>query len=117
MTGAIVGVLRRTVNPIDLLSAPPTIPLVYCHINGFRRVSRGGEAIDLRYLSTQLLSWQAVAGIIRVKLRAALCRHARCTWRPREGAWNAHNTAIRRASARRAPAGVSLQASKVFQRC
>ena len=48
MTGAIVGVLLRTVNPIDLLSAPPTIPRVYCDINGLRRVSRGGEAMARR---------------------------------------------------------------------
>src|SRR5439155_19435437 len=90
MTGAIVGVLLLTVNPIGgrsiwsgcgmmppssrpgrrpwrgslllatrpavrrkaasapaihLRSAPLTIPLVYCDINGFRRVSRGGEAM------------------------------------------------------------------------
>ena len=45
MTGAIVGVLLLTVNPIDLLSAPPTIPRVYCDINGLRRVSRGGEVV------------------------------------------------------------------------
>jgi hypothetical protein len=93
MTGAIVGVLRLTVNPrggrsmwsggarmppssrpgcrlwrgerllatrpavrrkaasapaITLLSAPRTIPLVYCDIHGFRRVSRGGEAMVRR---------------------------------------------------------------------
>ncbi len=27
---------------LDLLSAPLTIPLVYCHINSFRRASSGG---------------------------------------------------------------------------
>jgi len=93
MTGAIVGVLLLTVNPIGgrsrwsgcammppssrpgsrfwrgyllvatrpavrrkaasapaihLLSAPPTIPLVCCAINGSRRVSRGGEAMGRR---------------------------------------------------------------------
>jgi hypothetical protein len=93
MTGAIVGVLLLTVNPIggrsigsggemrppssrpgrrlwrgylllstrhavrrkaasapsiNLLSAPLTIPLVCCDINGFRRLSRGGEAMARR---------------------------------------------------------------------
>ena len=48
MTGAIVGVLLLTVNPVDLLSASLTIPLVCCDINGFRRGSRGGEAMARR---------------------------------------------------------------------
>jgi len=30
---------------INLLSAPLTIPLVYCHINSFRRASSCGEAM------------------------------------------------------------------------
>ena len=34
--------------PTNLLSAPLTILLVYCDINGFRRVSRGGEAMARR---------------------------------------------------------------------
>ena len=33
---------------IDLLYAPPTIPLVCCHINSFQRVSRCGEAMARR---------------------------------------------------------------------
>ena len=33
---------------VDLLSAPLTIPLVCRDINGFRRVSRGGEAMARR---------------------------------------------------------------------
>jgi len=33
---------------IDLLYAPPTIPLVCCHINSFRRASRCGEAMARR---------------------------------------------------------------------
>jgi hypothetical protein len=33
---------------INLLSAPFTIPLVCCDIHGFRRVSRGGEAMARR---------------------------------------------------------------------
>ena len=33
---------------IDLLSAPLTIPLVYCHVNSFRRTSSGGEAMTRR---------------------------------------------------------------------
>jgi hypothetical protein len=33
---------------LNLLSAPLTIPLVCCDINGFRRVSRGGEAMARR---------------------------------------------------------------------
>jgi hypothetical protein len=33
---------------LDLLSAPLTIPLVYCHINSFRRASGCGEAMARR---------------------------------------------------------------------
>jgi hypothetical protein len=39
----------------------------------------------------------AVAGMIGVTSSSVLRRHSRCTWRPREGARNVYNTAIRRA--------------------
>src|SRR5437867_1180920 len=41
--------------------------------------------LDLLYLSTSFLWWQAVASIIGVKSSHALRSHSRCTWRHREG--------------------------------
>jgi hypothetical protein len=109
MTGAIVGVLLRTVNPrggrsmwsgcgrmppssrpgrrlwrgelllstrhavrrkaasapsINLPSAPLTIPLVCCDIHGFRRVSRGGEAMARRQKEERRVG-SASRGIVR----------------------------------------------------
>jgi len=109
MTGAIVGVLLRTVNPIggrsigsgcemrppssrpgrrlwrgylllatrhavrrkaasapsiNLLSAPLPIPLVCCDIHGFRRVSRGGEAMARRQKEARQVG-SASRGMVR----------------------------------------------------
>jgi hypothetical protein len=109
MTGAIVGVLLLTVNPIggrsigsgcemrppssrpgsrlwrgylflstrhavrrkaasapsiNLLSAPLPIPLVCCDIHGFRRVSRGGEAMARRQKEERRVG-SASRGIVR----------------------------------------------------
>ena len=61
--------------------------------------------LNLLYVSTSLLWWQAVVGIIRVKLSAALRSNLRCTWRHREGSRNVHNTAIRRALSPSRPCG------------
>src|SRR5712691_7614083 len=58
-------------------------------------IERGG--LNLLYLSTSFLWWQAVAGIIRVKSSTALRMNSWGTWRPSEGARNVHHTAIRRA--------------------
>ena len=55
------------------------------------------RCLDLLYLSTQFLWWQAVVGIIGVTSSTALRSNSRCTWRHREGSRNVHNTAIRRA--------------------
>ena len=52
-------------------------------------------ALDLRYRSTALLWWQAVAGIMGVTSSTALRRLSPCTWRPSEGARNVDTTAIR----------------------
>ena len=63
-----------------------------------RRSSRVRTAqLDLLYLSTSCLWWQAVVGRIGVKSSHALRSHSRRTWRHRESARNVHNTAIRRA--------------------
>jgi hypothetical protein len=53
--------------------------------------------INLLYLSTSLLWWQAVAGIRWVTSSNTLRNNARGTWRPREGARNVYHTALRRA--------------------
>src|SRR5262249_18090029 len=55
------------------------------------------ELLSLLYLSKSLLWWQAVVGILGGTASHALRMHSRCTWRPREGACNVYNTAIRRA--------------------
>src|SRR5262249_39184938 len=52
--------------------------------------------VALLYLSTSLLWWQAVAGILGAKSSHALRSNSQCTWRPREGVQNGYSTAIRR---------------------
>src|SRR2546430_3445028 len=66
-------------------------------------------SINLLYLSTSLLWWQAVAAIIGVTLSNTLRNNARCTWRPREGSRNVHHAAIRHAISPLRP-GVSVTA-------
>ena len=61
--------------------------------------------VNLLYVSTSLLWWQAVAGRIGVKSSHALRSNSRRTWRPREGSWHAHNTAIRHALSLSHPGG------------
>ena len=67
--------------------------------------------LDLRYLATEFLWWQAVVGIRGGTSRTALRMHSRCMWRPRAGARHVHHTALRRARSPSAHAGVSLQTS------
>ena len=59
--------------------------------------SRRFPALNLLYLSTSLLWWQVVSGIIGVIASHALRSNLRCTWRHREGWRNVYNAAIRRA--------------------
>src|SRR5262249_23473906 len=66
---------------------------------------KGFDCLDLLYVSTSFLWWQAVAGIIGVKSSHALRRNARRTQRHREGSWNVHHTAIRRARSPSHPCG------------
>ena len=61
--------------------------------------------VNLLYVSTSLLWWQAVAGRIGVPSRNGLRRNARRTWRHREGAQNVHHTAIRHALSPLHPCG------------
>src|ERR671924_2295697 len=61
--------------------------------------------LDLLYLSTSLLWWQVVAGIIEVTSRHALRINSRCPWRPSEGARNVYHTGIRRARSPLHPCG------------
>src|SRR5262249_7042569 len=74
-----------------------------------RRAAVGGatrlSTVKLPYLSTSLLCWQAVAGIIGVKSSNPLRSNSRCTWRHSEDARNVHNTAIRRALSPLHPCG------------
>jgi transposase-like protein len=44
----LMGVRWYVAYPLNLLSAPLTIPLIYRHINSFRRASRCGEAMARR---------------------------------------------------------------------
>ena len=67
--------------------------------------------LDLRYLATEFLWWQAVVGIRGGTSRTALRMNSRCMWRPRAGARHVHHTALRRARSPSAHAGVSLQTS------
>ena len=53
--------------------------------------------LSLRYLSTSLLWWQAVVGILGGISSHALRMNAPCTWRRRTGLPHVYNTAIRRA--------------------
>ena len=59
---------------LNLLSAPPTIPLVYCHINSFQRASRCGKAMARRRKEEQR------AGIAS---RGRVRRWGRCSSRVR----------------------------------
>jgi hypothetical protein len=52
------------------------------------------DLLDLLYLSTLFLWWQAVADIIGVTSGNALRNNSRCTWRYRAGARNGDNIAI-----------------------
>ncbi len=61
--------------------------------------------VDLLYVSTSFLWWQAVRGIIGVTSSTALRSNSRCPWRPREGARNVYHTAIRRALSPWRPCG------------
>ena len=65
-----------------------------------RAILRDGivcRLINLLYVSTSFLWWQAVAGIIGVKLSNVLRINARRKWRHRESSRNVHNTAIHHA--------------------
>ena len=53
--------------------------------------------VNLLYVSTSLLWWQAVAGRIGVKSSNALRSNSRRTWQHGKGSRNVHGTAIRRA--------------------
>src|SRR5712691_1995553 len=64
-----------------------------------------GRGINLLYLSTLFLWWQAVAGMIGVTSSHALRMNSRCTWRHREDSRNVYNTAIRRALSPLRPCG------------
>jgi hypothetical protein len=69
-------------------------------------------SVDLLYLSTSLLWWQAVAAMRGVTSSPTLRHHARCTWRHSEGARNVYHTPPSAArSARCVHAGASLQRS------
>ena len=61
--------------------------------------------VNLLYVSTSLLWWQAVVGRIGVQSRHALRSNARRTWRHREGARNGHHTALHRALSPLHPCG------------
>src|SRR5207237_6385801 len=61
--------------------------------------------LDLLYLSTSCLWWQAVVGMRGGTSSHALRSHARCMWRPSEGARNGDNTASRRARRPLRPCG------------
>src|SRR6266581_7789549 len=62
-------------------------------------------SLDLLYVSTSFLWWQAVAGIIGVKSRHVWRMNSRRTWRYRESSRDVHNTAIRRALSPSHPCG------------
>jgi hypothetical protein len=62
-------------------------------------------SLNLLYLSTSCLWWQAVAGRTGVQSSHALRMNARRTWRHREGWRNVHNSAIRRARSPSRPCG------------
>src|SRR5499427_9276102 len=69
------------------------------------RVNEKRFWINLLYLSTSLLWWQAVADMIGVTSSTTLRNNARGTWRHSEGARNVSNTAIRRAFSSLRPCG------------
>jgi hypothetical protein len=68
----------------------------------------GCHAMDpplyLLYLSASCLWWQAVVGIMGVKLRHAWRMHSRRMWRPRVGSRNSTPPPSAACSARRTPA-------------
>src|SRR5262249_1329121 len=68
-------------------------------------------ALNLLYLSTSSLWWQAVADIIGVKSSNTLRNNSRCTWRHSEGARESTTPPSATCSARCAQAGASLQTS------
>src|SRR5262245_66434285 len=61
--------------------------------------------VDLLYVSTSFLWWQAVADIPGVKLSHALRSHSRRMWRHREGARHVHNNTSCRARSPSRPCG------------
>src|SRR5215813_7843128 len=63
--------------------------------------------LDLLYLSTYFLWWQAVAAIRGGKSSHTLRNNSRCTWRHSEGARNVDNTAIRHVFSSLCPGGSS----------
>ena len=63
------------------------------------------SGLNLRYLSTSFLWWQAVVDIIGVTSGNALRHNSRCTWRHRAGPRNVSNTALRRARSPWRPCG------------
>jgi hypothetical protein len=91
------------------------VEALLAHLNRLINAANGatrGEHGDMRvpllnllYLSTSFLWWQAVAGIIRVTLSTALRSNSWGTWRHREGSRNVHHTAIRRALSPSRPCG------------
>ena len=81
----------------------------YGSARGTRHTRKGQRSLlhglNLLYLSTSLLWWQAVAGIRGVKSSDVLRSNSRCTWRYREGSRNVHTTAIRRVLSPSYPCG------------
>jgi hypothetical protein len=61
--------------------------------------------VNLLYVSTSLLWWQAVAGRIGVQSSHALRSNSWRTWRHRAGARNGHHTALHRALSPLHPCG------------
>src|SRR5262249_61453409 len=59
----------------------------------------------LRYLATSFHWWPAVAAMRGVTSSNMLRHNSRCSWRPREGARNGDNTAIRHALSLLRPGG------------
>ena len=61
--------------------------------------------VNLLYVSTSLLRWQAVAGRIGVQSSHAWRSNARRPWRHRAGARHGHHTALHRALSPLHPCG------------
>src|SRR6266436_6586647 len=61
--------------------------------------------IDLLYISTSFLWWQAVVGTIVIKSSNPLRMHGRCIGRSMQGLRNVHHTVIRRTRSPSRPCG------------